>query len=502
MALFILNLQEKHLLPKFTQETIVENLQFVLQFFQQYYADIIKFHLDQSGFRLKDHEELDHLLSNETVFECAFEYVKSEYKLLQFSKENMRLVEPVQHVLGVNSKGKEDTFQYVPIKDVLKVFLEKQDIFDSFQRSCEKVPSALLEDFTDGNIFQACPFFGDPSILRIHLYTDEFEVVNPLGSKKSIHKVTAFYFTLGNLEAKYNSQLRHIHLCLLIRHQLFQRYPPQEILRPLILDLKELYTEGIAICVNERIHHLRGALATISADNLSAHNLTGFTSCFSSGRVCRFCMTTYSDLKAHVNEDNVHIRSSNVHNYHLNALSENSQLSKQTYGVVKQCPFTELEYFDVTRAFPPDLMHDFLEGIVPIVVCKVVTALHLLKIVTLTDINSELGAFNIGKNDRGNIPPILSPSILKHNKLTGSAAQNWCLFRILPFLIGHYIPEGEIHWDVYLKCREIGDIILSHSIRKSIIPVLSFQIGEFLSSFLTVFPETFTPTHISFTIHA
>lgn len=63
-------------------------------------------------------------------------------------------------------------------------------------------------------------------------------------------------------------------------------------------------------------------------------------------------MTTYCDLKAHVNEDNVHIRSSNVHSYDLNALSENSQLSKQTYGVVKQCPFTELEYFDVTRPFP------------------------------------------------------------------------------------------------------------------------------------------------------
>lgn len=49
------------------------------------------------------------------------------------------------------------------------------------------------------------------------------EVVNPL---KSIHKVAAFYFTIGNLEPKYKSQLRQIHLCPLIQHQLFQRYPP------------------------------------------------------------------------------------------------------------------------------------------------------------------------------------------------------------------------------------------------------------------------------------
>lgn len=370
---------------------------------------------------------------------------------------------------------------------------EKQDIFDSFQRGREKVSNDLLEDFTDGSIFQAPPFFGDPSILRIHLYTDEFDVVNPLGAKKAIHKVTAFYFTIGNLEQKYKSQLRHIHLCLLIRYQLFQRYPLKDILRPLLLDLKELHTKGIEICVNDRRHFLKGALATISADNLSAHNLAGFTCCFNSGRVCRFCMTAYSDLKAHLNEDSVQIRSSDVHNYHLNALQENNQLSKQTYGVVKVCPFTELHYFDVTRAFPPDLMHDFLEGIIPIVVCKVITTLHQLKIVTLNDINSELEAFTIGKNDRRNIPQTLPQSVLKQNKLTGSAAQNLCLFRILPLLIGHYIPEGEIHWDIYLRCREIGDMILAPCIRRSIIPVLSFQIGEFLASFKTVFPETFTP---------
>lgn len=137
-------------------------------------------------------------------------------------------------------------------------------------------------------------------------------------------------------------------------------------------------------------------------------------------------------------------------------------------------------------------MYDFLEGIIPIVVCKVITALHHLKIVTLNDINSELEAFTFGKNDRGYIPQALPQSVLKR-KLPGSAAQNLCLFRILPFLIGHYIPEGEIHWDIYLKCREIGDLILSPCIRNSIIPVLSFQIGEFLSSFQTVFPDTFTP---------
>ena len=39
MVLFILNMEEKHLLPKVTQDTIVPNLKFILQFFFRHYAD-------------------------------------------------------------------------------------------------------------------------------------------------------------------------------------------------------------------------------------------------------------------------------------------------------------------------------------------------------------------------------------------------------------------------------------------------------------------------------
>lgn len=138
VALFILNLQEKHLLPKVTQDTIVESLQFVLRFFQQHYADLIKFHLDQSGFRLRDHEELDSLLSDETLFDCVFEYVKSEYKLIQYSKDHLDFVEPVRYILGLNSKGKEDTFQYVPLNDVFKVFLRSRKSFILFKEGVRK----------------------------------------------------------------------------------------------------------------------------------------------------------------------------------------------------------------------------------------------------------------------------------------------------------------------------------------------------------------------------
>lgn len=100
--------------------------------------------------------------------------------------------------------------------------------------------------------------------------------------------------------------------------------------------------------------------------------------------------------------------------------------------------------------------------------------------ISLRQINAESDAFNIGQNDQANLPQKLHTTRV-------------CCSRILPFLIGHYIPEGEVHWDIYLKCRDIGDVILSPTIPRKIIPFLSLQIDEFLSYFRSVFLETFTP---------
>ena len=121
-----------------------------------------------------------------------------------YSKQHLHLVEPVQKVLGNNDKGGEDTFQYIPMGDVLKTHLEKQDIFESFQRTCERAQSTfLLNDFTDGEIFQGSPFYGDSSIVRLHLYTDEFEVVNPLGSKNQFTSLQHFILRLAIFTSAY-----------------------------------------------------------------------------------------------------------------------------------------------------------------------------------------------------------------------------------------------------------------------------------------------------------
>lgn len=88
-----------------------------------------------------------------------------------------------------------------------------------------------LSDYSDGTYFKERPFFKvNPQALRLHFYEDEFEVVNPLGSKRSKHKLCAFYHTVGNLDRKHQSKMKHIHLVLLIRQTLVKRCGLENIL--------------------------------------------------------------------------------------------------------------------------------------------------------------------------------------------------------------------------------------------------------------------------------
>ena len=51
--------------------------------------------------------------------------------------------------------------------------------------------------------------------------------------------------------------------------------------------------------------------------------------------------------------------------------------------------------------------------------------------------------------------------------LPGKAVEKWCLFRILPNLIGQYVPEDYALWQLYLTCRELTEIVLAPAPTKS-----------------------------------
>ncbi len=73
----------------------------------------------------------------------------------------------------------------------------------------------------------------------------------------------------------------------------------------------------------------------------------------------------------------------------------------------------------------------------------------------------------------------------------GTASQKWCLFRLLPFVMGHHIPPGSRYWHMYLLCRDIADIVMTAKVRKSELAFL--LVHAFLSEMTEIFGTVLTP---------
>ena len=83
----------------------------------------------------------------------------------------------------------------------------------------------VYEDLCDGVVYsKISQTVGLTAFLEILLYQDAFELVNPLGSAKKVHKMVAVYMVLGNLP--YHAQMKtdNLQLVMLCRDKDLARF--------------------------------------------------------------------------------------------------------------------------------------------------------------------------------------------------------------------------------------------------------------------------------------
>lgn len=106
------------------------------------------------------------------------------------------------------------------------------------------------------------------------------------------------------------------------------------------------------------------------------------------------------------------------------------------------------------------------------------------------DIVSQIGLFQYGKCDITSKPA--QPKCLG-NIATQSASQMWTLVRLLPLMIGHFIPRNNSIWEILLLLKDSIDIAMS--------PVLDQRICPFLQSVISdhhlLFKENFANVRLS-----
>lgn len=436
--------------------------------------------------------------------ENPFAALNSQAKRNKYFEKKWNLVKPVEKVLGVrfeNRRNKStgtydqvvvtDKFSYVPILETLKSILINPNLTQFFATNLNS-QSGVYSDIRDGLYLKTHPLFLKEKItLQIQLFYDDFETANPLGSKKGIHKLGAIYFTLRNFPPKFNSVLANIHLCALFHSQDIKTYGFDNILEPLISDIKVLEREGIMVPTFP--NPVFGTVIQVVGDNLAIHGLFGFVESFSARNCCRFCVTEKSDFQTLFSENDMVLRTKEIHSEHCKMLLSNPQLSHY-YGVKRSSLLNTLEYFNTADNFSVDIMHDILEGVAQFEI-KLLLEYIQENHASAREIARRIDTFNYGYIDRRNRPPAVKLSD-GSNDLGLNAIQSWCLLRNLPLIFGDLIHTSDDYWHLLGLLIQIANIVFSPVVTHGMTVFLKHIIIEHHQLFKRLFPsKNLLPKH-------
>lgn len=257
--------------------------------------------------------------------------------------------------------------------------------------------------FQDGEHFQENGLLSQESGIALGLYIDDFELCHPLGTSKKKHKVCGIYWVLLNLPIR----LRSIYLAALCKTVHIKQYGYSKVLEPLIRDIEHLERTGVF--VKRFGSFIKDTLLYVSADNLSAHSIAGYQESFSVDKFCRFCLASLKDIQQHdVRSGAFILRTPELFDEAINVL--NTTDASCVDGLKRACPLSRFAHFHPAKGFPPDFLHDVLEGIVPVELCICLSDLIAKKYFTLNDLNDRITSFPFQFSDKTNRPQKLQTS--------------------------------------------------------------------------------------------
>ena len=348
----------------------------------------------------------------------------------------------------------------------------------------------MLGDFCDGSLFQTHPLFSsDPHALQVIAYYDELEVVNPIGSYISKHKLGCLFFFLANVRPQFRSTYKAIHLVAVARSQDIKKYGIDDFLTPFVEDLKELYCDGVAVSVLGKDRTFYGGLLAFLADTLAAHELGGFKGSMSFAlRICRSCMITSSQLKKCLVESECQLRNAETHFEQCDLLTGPLQEHySTTFGINRLSILEEVPGFSVVTGLPHDIMHDLFEGVVPYELKLFIRHCVCSKYFTIETLNERINAYDFGNNS----PTVIDTRILNNPsmKIRQSASQMMSLSKEFPMLVADMIPEDDPNWYSFLVLLKICSIAVSPVCSYDTIAYLRVLVEEKLDLFIKLYSD-------------
>jgi len=191
------------------------------------------------------------------------------------------------------------------------------------------------------------------------LYYDELEIANPLGSKKGIHKLGAFYFAIMNLPAHMNADLNSIHVLAICHDYDAKKYGFDRILARFRYDLDRLESdEGVKTFLDGYGEYtLRATIAAFCGDTAGVHDVLNLLAA-AANHFCRVCRITRNELLSNDLKEK-ELMSEEVYSQLIDVLKNAnfSAKAKTQTGLNGECCLNS-RYFHLSRNMNFDPMHD------------------------------------------------------------------------------------------------------------------------------------------------
>ena len=69
----------------------------------------------------------------------------------------------------------------------------------------------------------------------------------------------------------------------------------------------------------------------------------------------------------------------------------------------------------------------------------------------------------------------------------------WLLGRLLPLMIGEYVPEDDAHWRCFVNLMRIVCLVTAVEITHDSVDILQVLIEDYLCEFNLLYPNSITP---------
>jgi len=450
------------------------------------------------------------------------QHLCSEHQVIQTLKRHCGFVAAEDVVLGEECQllalpGQEDVIQtevkaqYVPFRDSLLQMFLNTEIRNMLEVPFVPSQDDKIKSVRDGLMWKNDEFFKEhPNALIVQMYFDDVELVNPLSSRTSVHKVTNFYWTLLNIPEHLRSSLKSIGLISSCKSNLIKKFGYCTILSDFFGCIEQLQSdEGLMLKLTQHeTIYVHGSLFCLNGDGLALNHIGGFKGIAGAKKPCRNCTLSSSEMKLCYVEK--HLRTLETHLSQLELLSdpnlnvgERKELGK-LFGLSGPSVLSRLINFDLTKKLLQDLMHNLLEGVADVAIRELISFL-LTKgnsDLTLETLNNKLDCFPYPDELKKNKPSVITTNHLSAH-LRQKAAQMMCLLCVLPVILAPF--ENIVNKENLLNLGLISQIthrLLAYEVHASSINTIKFMILMHHTRFRKLYPNAPFTHKFHFLVHA